>query len=168
MSDTSLPLLSVYEVENDGVRTHLICFLDPVLAGSKGIESRCTVGTFVPDENGEFDPETFQSNPDFIESLTRYMNEVAVSTFDASGGLEPGSWLEVIDPRVPHGEELGGEESGDVVGVFKVDDAGRIVPGSFQYNHDHAWFDPRFGISGILSSRPFYDWLHPLPSSPVT
>ena len=50
----------------------------------------------------------------------------------------------------------------DVVGGFDVDHDGRIVPGSFEYNAHHAWFDPDSGPSGLLADRQFYDWLHPM------
>ena len=34
----SLSFLNIYEVELDGENRHLVCFLEPVLAGARGIE----------------------------------------------------------------------------------------------------------------------------------
>ena len=75
MADSDLPLLNIYEIEMDGVPRHLVGFLDPVLAGARGIDTRAMVGEFEPLENGEFDLETFEVNPEFVETFTRYMNE---------------------------------------------------------------------------------------------
>ena len=77
MSQYDLSILNVFEVETDGVHRHLICFLDVVLAGRVGIDSRSVVGQFDPGAGGGFDPETFQANPHFIEVFVHYMNEKA-------------------------------------------------------------------------------------------
>ena len=47
-----------------------------------------------------------------------------------------------------------------MIGGFAIDEAGQIVPGSFQYNPAHLWFNPETGSSSILVNRKFYDWLH--------
>ncbi len=50
-----------------------------------------------------------------------------------------------------------------MLGAFAVDESGQIVPGSFQYNRNHVFFDQQSGVSGVLSDREFYDWLHEMP-----
>lgn len=156
-----LSLLNVFEVENEGATTHLICFLDPVLAGAVGINARSVVGEFKPDEEGEFDPDTFIVNTTFVEALTQYMNErtaylpgiIAEATRNAS------EWLYLLDPRFPHTSDEPTPPE-DLIGAFAVDDAGQIVPKSFQYNANHELFHDDNGPSGVLSDRDFYDWLH--------
>ncbi len=104
----SLALLNVYEVESEHGPASLLCFLDPVLAGAKGIDARSVVGEYVADEAG-FDPDAFRINPAFVEAVTGYMNDEA----SASGGIAEqardvtSGWLYVIDPRdrTPEGTE---------------------------------------------------------------
>src|SRR3954454_10734874 len=100
--DASLPLLNVYEINQDGVTRHLICFLDPVLAGSRGIEDQMVLGDYQPGLEGAFTPETFRLNPAFVEQFTRYMNEVTIHSRDIQkeAALHKSEWLYVIDPRV--------------------------------------------------------------------
>src|SRR4051794_34483215 len=71
----SLPLLNTFEVETEEGMKHLIGFLDPVLAGARGINPRSVVGGFTPDAEGEFDPATFRVNPVFLAAFTDYMND---------------------------------------------------------------------------------------------
>jgi hypothetical protein len=158
----SLALLNVYEVESEHGPASLLCFLDPVLAGAKGIEARSVIGEYVAGEEG-FDPDAFHVNPAFVEALTGYMNDEA----SGSGGIieqargVTGGWLYVIDPRdrTPEGTE---PDTANVLGAFAVDDTGQVVPGSFQYNANHAMFHREHGTSGLLFDRSFYDWLHAL------
>ncbi len=158
----SLALLNIYEVESEHGPASVLCFLDPVLAGAKGIEPRSIVGEYVGGEAG-FDADAFRVNPAFVEAVTGYMNEEAA----ASGGIADqarevtSGWLYVIDPRdrTPEGTE---PEPANVLGAFAVDDSGQVVPGSFQYNANHAMFHRDQGTSGLLFDRAFYDWLHAL------
>ncbi len=156
-----LSLINVFEIETDGVNRHLICFLDPVLAGASGIEARSIIGEFQPDEKGEFDPDTFIINSEFVAALTDYMNE---RTCHLPGIVEeanrnPGEWLYLLDPRFESDSEEPTPPE-DLVGAFAVDDVGLIVPGSFQYNANHEFFSEEKGNSGVLNDRDFYDWLH--------
>ena len=48
----SLALLNIYEVESEHGPTSLLCFLDPILAGAKGIEGRSVVGEYVAGARG--------------------------------------------------------------------------------------------------------------------
>lgn len=159
MPDRTLPLLNVFEVEIDGMIRHLICFLDPVRAGSVGIDRRAVVGEFTPRPDGAFDPGSFRLNPHFIATLTEYMNESAAHAPELihAAGVRPGGRVEVLDPRHPADDDPEPPAS-ETLGHFAVDDSGRIVPGSFEYNARHTWFDPD---SALFSSRSFYDWLHP-------
>jgi hypothetical protein len=163
MSDPELSLLNVYEVETDGSTHHIVCFLDAVLAGARGIDSRAVVGEFTPQPDGRFDPETFELNPEFIEVFTQYMNEESAQTEQVvqEASANPSAWLYVIDPRSPNAPAADPPPS-DVLGCFAVDDHGQVVPNSFQYNSEHVLFDPAQGVSGILADRRFYDWLHPI------
>jgi hypothetical protein len=159
----SLALLNIYEVESEHGPASLLCFLDPVLAGAKGIETRSVVGEYVARGDEGFDPDAFRVNPAFVEALTGYMNEEAA----ASGGIAEqardvtSGWLYVIDPRdrTPEGTE---PDPANVLGAFAVDDSGQVVLGSFQYNAKHAMFHREHGTSGLLFDRSFYDWLHGL------
>lgn len=164
MTTPGLPLLNVFEVEADGARRHLVCFLDTVLAGVRGIDVRSVVGEFVPGPEGGFDPGTFRVNPDFVEAFTRYMNEEAARSPEVvdQARSHPGEWLYIVDPR-HRGPSDSDPPAADVVGCFAVDGSGQVAPGSFQYNTNHAWIDPARGVSGLLSDRRFYDWLHPSP-----
>ena len=77
MPDPKLALLNTYEVHQDGVTHNLVCFLDPVLAGSRGIDPRSIIGSFTPGADGTFDLQTFRLNPEFVAAFTQYMNEAA-------------------------------------------------------------------------------------------
>lgn len=162
MSDADLSLLNIYEVETDQGARHLVGFLDPVLAGSVGILSGAMVGEFTPDAEGNFDPETFILNPDFIQSVIAFMNEEPARDSALADGAQqiPGQPLYVVDPRnqTPLDDDPPPE---DILGSFSVDDSGQIVPDSFQYNAHHNWFSRESGVSGMLADRRFYEWMHP-------
>lgn len=156
-----IPLLNVFEVqEADRVR-HLIGFLDPILAKSRGLASHAMVGEFVPGLDGAFNPQTFQGNPEFVAAFIAYMNRrIELAPEMAEGASErPGERLFVIDPR---NRDQDREPPGsDVLGSYEVDNLGLIVTDSFTYNPDHRWFCPEAGISGIFYDRRFYAALHP-------
>jgi hypothetical protein len=159
-SSETLALLNVYEIVIEGSTRHFVCFLDPVLAGVRGIDQRTVVGEFTPGANRSFDPSTFRLNPEFVDSLTRYMNEDAALTTEVirQAAEQPGQWLYVLDPRYV-GNEIDEPNGEDLLGCFAVDGSGQIVPNSFMYNENHRWFEPDSGISGVFSDRRFYDWL---------
>jgi hypothetical protein len=160
---STLALLNVFEIERDGAVLRLLCFIDPVLAGARGIDGRSVLGEIDPSAAGGLEPGTLQINPDFIEAFEQYMNEEGAHSADLvdEARNHPSDWLYIIDSR--HPAEPDDEEdppASEVVGCFAVDDTGQIVPRSFQYNRNHLWIHPEFGPSSILASRPFYDWLH--------
>jgi hypothetical protein len=161
MPDSSLPLLNVYEIDLEGVQAHVVCFVDPVLAGARGIDTASIIGRFQPGPEGDFQAETFELNPAFIARFVDYMNDVAGKTpqIMSEAAKQPGEWLYIVDPRF-RGGDADEPPIGDIVGCFAVDEAGQIAPGSFQYNKNHDLFDPERGVSGLFSDRPFYDWLH--------
>jgi hypothetical protein len=158
-----LPLLNVFEVDNGqgGIR-HLLAFIEPVLAGSSGIDARSIIGEVTPTEGGGYDPNSLKLNPEFIGAFTDYMNEMQAvdpEVFDRAQHQASG-WIYIIDPR--HVEQPGVEfPAADLVGAFAVDDAGQVVPKSFQYNANHILIDPDRGMTGLFTDRRFYDWLHP-------
>jgi hypothetical protein len=163
MSDESeLSFLNIYEVETEEGTRHLVGFQDPVLAGSVGLASHAMIGEFRPGPDGEFDPETFAVNPEFVEAVAAYMNAVPPHAPTLVEGAQqiPGQRLYVVDPRnhTPHDEDPPTE---DVLGWYQVDEAGVLVPDSFQYNGDHVWFSPHSGVSGLLEDENFYRWMHP-------
>jgi len=172
MTTPELSLVNVFVVESEGAQHHLVCFLDTVLAGVKGIPSNCIIGEYHPTPSGEFDQESFLLNPAFIEALAQYMNEeVATAPQIASEAAEkPSEWLYLLDPRCHQVDPEVAPLPGELLGCFAVDAEGQIVPKSFQYNENHVWFSPTSGTSGVLSDRSFYDWLHPLKDRgiPVT
>ena len=158
-----LPLLNIYDLETEDGTVSILCFLDPVLAGAKGIDARSVVGDYVTDPGGDFDAEAFRVNPGFVESLTGFMNEETAASEAIAGQARAirSDWLYVVDPRdrtAPDDEP----PPSNVLGAFAVDDAGQVVPGSFQYNANHRMFDRQYGTSGLLFDRAFYDWLHDL------
>jgi hypothetical protein len=151
----------VYELDDSSGKHHVICFQDPVHAGSVGVDVRTIVGRYFPNDSGEFDPATFQFNTAFVEVVTAFMNSVVI---DAPGLVDEakhvaGGRLEVIDPRCS-ASELTEVPMSEIVGWFAVDDTGTMLRDSFLYNHNHAWFEPRFGTSGLLGLRAFYDFVH--------
>ena len=159
--DTNFPLLNVFDVEiDDGVR-RLIGFVDPVRAGAEGIATRRIVGGFTPDPSGTFDPNAFAANPEFLAAVTDYMNgEPSQSAEIVAQALTvPSDWLYILDPRNDSPDDTD-PPTPDVVGCYAVDEAGQIVPNSFQYNREHRWFCPEGGTSGLLNDRRFYDWLN--------
>jgi hypothetical protein len=162
--DRSLSLLNVFEVEHDGTTRHVVCFLDSVLAGARGIDSRSVIGEFTPGPGGEFDLASFRLNPEFVEAFTHYMNGEASRdpAIVAQARQHASGWLYLVDPRSPDDPDSDPPPS-DLVGCFAVDADGQVVPNSFQYNRNHLWFDPLSGVSGLLSDRRFYNWLHPMP-----
>ena len=157
----SLALLNLYEIETEQGPTSLLCFLDPVLAGAKGIDARSVVGEYVTREEEGFDPEGFRVNPAFVEALTDFMNEETADTegIAAQARENISGWLYVLDPR-DRSEQGTEPPPANVLGAFAVDDAGQVVPGSFQYNANHRMFDREYGTSGVLFDRAFYSWLH--------
>lgn len=163
MSVSELPLLNIYEVEDDGRTRHFVGFLDPVLAGARGIDPQAMIGEFTPDPAGEFDLATFRVNSEFLAAFTQFMNEVAIQSpeINAQARTIPGQRLYLIDPR-----NLGDPDveppAADVLGAFEIDAEGSIVPESFSYNNAHMWFSPESGVSGMLEDRGFYDWLNPV------
>ncbi len=161
-SDEPLSLLNIYEVETEGGTEHWVGFQDPVLAGVIGVQSHAMVGDFTPGPDGDFDPETFDVNPEFLEVVTAYMNLQPAQLPEMAENAKqiPGQPLYVVDPRndTPLDEDPPAE---DVLGHFQVDEHGTIVPNSFEYNTDHTWFSTEAGVSGMLADRRFYAWLHP-------
>lgn len=157
----SLPLLMVYVLDDTSGRHHVICFQDPVLAGSVGVDVRTIVGRYFPTPEGRFDPATFQFNTGFVLTVTDFMNRVVFEDpwLHQEAKHVAGGRLEVIDPRCV-AAELTEIPMSEIVGWFAVDDSGLILPDSFLYNHNHLWFEPQFGTSGLLSLRSFYDFVH--------
>jgi hypothetical protein len=162
MSQAPLPLLNVFEVEQEGRRRHLVCFLEVVLAGSVGIDDQSVIGEFSPGPDGEFGLETFEPNPGFIAAFTAYMNELVAIEPEllARARQSPGGKISLVDPRYDAAPAADAPPS-EILGSFAIDLAGKIVPGSFQYNPLHQWFSPTRGTSGLLDDQRFYDWLHP-------
>jgi hypothetical protein len=161
MADSSLSLINVFEVQREGGIQHLIGFIDPVLAGARGIDARAILGEFTPGADGDFDARTFRANPQFIAAFEQFMNEVAARSSElmTEAGKHPGGRLNTVDGRY-RGEPYGDPPTAELLGRFAIDDAGQIVPGSFQHNPDHVWFHSETGTSSILLNRQFYDWLH--------
>ncbi len=158
-----LPLLNVFEVPDDqgGIR-HLLAFVEPDRANSVGIDSRSIVGEVTPTEADGYDPRSLKINGEFIEAITDYMNDVQAvePLIVGQAKVQPSGWVYVIDPR--NLQEPGVEPApADLVGAFAVDDTGRIVPRSFQYNVVHTLIDPERGMTSLFSDRKFYDWMHP-------
>jgi hypothetical protein len=157
----ALELLNIYQIEEDGQDRFLVCFLEPVLAGIQGIPTRAVVGDFTPRPDGEFDPQTFRLNPEFVAAFALYMNEEMIDSPDLAeqGRRNPGGQLFLVDPRITGPEAQGEPDPADVLGWLTVEDDGAIQPESFTYNPDHVMFQPDRGPSGILMDRQFYDWL---------
>lgn len=167
MTEPTYTLLNAFKIEHEGVLRHVVCFIEPERAGRVGIDSRAIVGEFTPDDEGGFDGEAFEANPEFARVFAQYMNEVTVQNPDVirEAAGHPGGALFLVDPRY-EADEANEPPQVDLLGRFSVDDSGVIVPGSFKYNPLHAWFDPERGASGALSDRSFYDWLHPEDGPP--
>src|SRR4051812_26980053 len=156
--------LTLYEVEVEGITRHYVAFIDPALAGSRGLDSASLVGEFTPGPDGGFDVRTFRLNAAFVASIVRYMNEEAsrLPELVAQAGEYRDGWLFLIDPRHPD-DSAAEPPDRDVLGGFAVDSVGKIVPDSFRYNPRHLLFDPASGESGLFSDERFYDWMHPRP-----
>jgi hypothetical protein len=154
-------LVNVFDVTVDGETRHFLCFLEMELGFAKGIDSREVIGRVEPGPDGKPDLATLVPNPAFVEALTRYMNEKEARSPEVAceARANPGGWVYVIDPRQEDPDAY--VPPGNILGCFAADDAGQVVPGSFQYNRNHRWIDPAHGVSGILRDRAFYDWLHP-------
>jgi hypothetical protein len=161
----SLSLINVFEVERNGAIQHLIGFIEPVLAGARGIDGRAILGEFTPGVDGGFDPRTFRANPQFITGFEQFMNEVAARSGELINEAmkHRGGRLNIVDGR-HRGAPYGDPPAAELIGLFTIDEGGRIVPGSFRHNPDHIWFHPETGTSSILLNRQFYDWLHVHPA----
>lgn len=159
--NATLPLLMVYELDDVSGRHHVICFQDPVHAGSMGIDVRAIVGRFEPTASGGFDPAKFQFNTAFVNLVADFMNAVVIHdpALAEEATLANEGRLEVIDPRCA-AANMGDIPLTDILGWFAVNNAGTIEKESFLYNHNHLWFSPESGTSGLLSLRPFYDFVH--------
>jgi hypothetical protein len=161
-------LVNVFEVEIDGEVQHLVCFLEHTLGFAKGIDSREVIGRVTRGADGEFDLASLSLNPTFVETFIQYMNDQAARSPEIAreARATPSGWVYVIDPRQPDDPDADTPPS-NIVGAFAVDDTGQVVPGSFQYNRNHLWFDPARGQSGFLSRVGFYNWLHSSVKSPI-
>ena len=157
----TLSLLNVFEVETDDGARRLIAFVDPVRAGAEGIATRGIVGEIDAEADGDFDTTNFEPNPEFLAAVVDFMNGDPSRSHEVMEQAKaiPSHWLYVIDPRnrSPHDAD---PPTSDVIGCFAVDDAGQIVPNSFQYNAEHKLFCPASGPSGLLDDRRFFDWLN--------
>jgi hypothetical protein len=150
----------VYELNDESGEHHVICFQDPVHAGSKGIDVKSIVGRYLPDAKGQFDPAAFQFNTAFVNQVADFMNSVVSNDqqlVEEAKRVTEGR-LEVIDPRCEN-DQISEIPLSEIVGWFAVDPSGQILPDSFLYNHNHTWFDPSSGTSGLLKLRRFYDFL---------
>jgi hypothetical protein len=157
-----LGLLNVFEFEEEGETRHVVAYMDPVLAGSVGLSSHAVVGDFTPGADGEFDPDTFAPNPEFLDSVAEFLNGQPEHSPELQAGARGsvGQPLFLVDPRCTTVADDDPEPE-DVLGHFVVDETGTIVPDSFVYNPQHVWFSTRSGVSGLLSDRAFYEFLHP-------
>ena len=160
--DDDLPLLNIFDVESPEGTRHFVGLQDAVMAGAVGLSSRAMVGEFTPDPSGDFDLSTFVPNLEFSEAVAEYLDTCAreAPALVAAAEAAPGRPLYLVDPRSPTPDDQD-PPAEDVLGHFEVDESGRIVAESFTYNRAHAWFSPRSGVSGLLSDRQFYNWLHP-------
>jgi hypothetical protein len=160
-----LSFLNIYEVEDEaqGRTRHMVGFMDPVLAGAVGLASHAMVGEFTPKADGAFDPDTFAVNPEFLDAVTGFLNDQVGRSPDleASARAVPSKRLYIVDPR-NHSADDEDPPTEDVLGWFEVDEAGRVVPESFQYNAQHLWFSTASGVSGLLMDEAFYGFLHPM------
>ena len=161
MSEHSLSLLNVYDVESEGTIRHLICFLDPVLAAAGELNGRSIVGEFTPNEDDEFDNDNFKLNPEFVEAFIEYMNDETSRSPELVREAQeyPSGSLYIIDSR-DQTDPSDEPPAANVIGSYSVDEEGRIAPDSFQYNSNHLWFDASHGASGVFHDRRFYNWLH--------
>jgi hypothetical protein len=160
-SRENLPLLMVYELDDISGRHHVISFQDPLHAGSAGVDVRTIVGRYEPTADGRFNPATFQFNTAFVNLVAEFMNAVVIhdpNLAQEAIHVQNGR-LEVIDPRCLD-QELAEVPMSEILGWFAVDEAGAILSDSFLYNHNHLWFEPQFGTSGLLSMKTFYDYVH--------
>lgn len=153
--------LFFYEIDDQGTTRHLVGFLHRVLAESRGLKSEAMVGEYDPTPDGQFDPETFRRNPEFIAAFVAYMNRKARNNPDLGevARQRPGERLYLVDPR--NLDEDGAPLESDVLGSYEVDDQGAIVADSFEYNDPHVWFCPQSGPSGVFHDLDFYTTLHP-------
>ena len=161
MADSTHSLINMFEVQMGGKSRHLVCFIEPVLADARGIDGRAVLGEFTPGPGGEFDARSFQANPQFVEAFQRFMNEEVAGSPELAeeARRNPGGRLHIVDAR--HQQNPGGSPPAtELIGVFMIDENGQIVPGSFQHNQAHLWFNPETGGSSVLANRQFYDWLH--------
>lgn len=167
METESRSMLNVFEVEDDqGNRRHIVCYIDAMRAGVEGINPRTIIGDIpleVSINPSEFRPETFRLNPGFVECVTEFLNEYALgdgaeALAEQAKSITTG-WLYVVDPRFQTPDTDPGPEN--LIGAYAVDETGQIVPGGFLYNENHRFFDPEAGVSGLLQSQHFFDWLNP-------
>jgi hypothetical protein len=166
-TDTDAPpsLLNIFEVQVEERVRHLVCLLEPDRAQAEGIAARRIVGEFTPNASGEFDPDSFLPNGDFIRAYVEYMHQEVVRTPELMllAQEKPGEALTLVDPRHPEDFE-GDVPTVNVVGRFQVDAEGWIEPGSFRYNAGHRWFDRTFGVSGVLENPELHAWLNAEPT----
>lgn len=166
MSEPSAPLslLNVFDIESETGPRRLLCFVDPVIAGARGIDPRAIVGEFPAELDHVEDPSQFSANPAFIQTFILYMNQVASSSpgLTRQAAANAGETLYVVDPRVPPSQK-GEPLPHDVLGAYQIGPDGTIVPGSFGYNEAHLWFHADSGVSGVFADRAFYDWIHVEP-----
>jgi len=158
----TLSLLNVFDVDSDDGLRRLIAFVDPVRAGAEGISTRTIVGEIDARGDGNFDTTKFVPNTEFLAAIVDFMNSEPSRSNEVVEQAKtiPSHWLYVIDPRNASPEDTDPPAS-DVIGCYAVDDAGQIVPNSFQYNSEHRLFCPEVGPSGLLDDRRFFEWLNP-------
>lgn len=143
---------------------HLVALMNPDLLNGRDLPKHAVLGSFEPNEAGDFTPDTFERNDEFVLAFIDYMNESldkVTELHDLAKDM-PGKALYMVDPRFDSTErpeeESEDPEPADVVGCYRVDQNGSIISQSFEYNEYHQLFHPEHGVSGILTPT-LHDWL---------
>ncbi len=164
--DNQPPPLNVFEFEDEGRTRTCVAMISEELADRHGIPEICILGDYVPDEQGEFVPDSFERNDNFVIAYVEMMNRrlAEIPEIHEHAKDQPNSHLYLLDPRVPvdafdPDDEDGPEpDASNVVGCYTVDSEGVISSDSFEYNAHHLLFHPEHGPSGIINEE-LYQWL---------
>ena len=123
----------------------LVGFLDPVLAGSRGIDPRARSSARSRRGRTGFRPPDVPPQSGIRRRLHRVHEREPRAARPSSSPQAAGSRAGGSTSSIPAARTIPPRPTrppSEMVGCFAVDDAGQIVPNSFQYNKNHAWFDP--------------------------
>ena len=158
----SAALLNIYDVETEKGPARSSASSTPCSPGPRGSTTRSVVGDYVDRRGRRVRPRRLPGQPGVRRGPDR-LHERGDRRDPRRSPARPGrsgATGSTSSTPATGPTPRPSRRPANVLGAFAVDDAGQVVPGSFQYNANHRMFDREFGTRALLFDRAFYDWLH--------